>query len=124
MTTTTTTTTTTTIDWAALAREAADKATGRAARATRAATPRAPGLAARFLAEFLATAPVGVAIPLTTAIAAWVAATRADGGDLGGGKTPEASVSSRVYTDSKAGKLPAGVRLTKAGSMAVLTRIG
>jgi len=124
MTATTTTTTSTTIDWAALAREAAERAAGRAAKATKAATPRAPGLASRFLTAFAATAPVGTHIPLTAAIAAWVAATRADGGDLGEGKTPEASVSSRVYTESKAGKLPDNVRLTKAGSTAVLTRIG
>ena len=121
MTTTMTTTTTTTIDWAALARDAAAQAAARAVRATKARQPRPPGLASRFLAEFRATAPEGTPIPLTAAIAVWIASQRQEGVDLGVGKTPEASISARVYTDAKAGALPAGIRLGKEGNTAMLT---
>ena len=120
MTTTTTPPPTTTIDWTALARNAAAQAVARAVRATKASQPRPPGLASRFLAEFRATAPEGVPIPLTAAIAVWIAAAT----DLGDGKTPGSSISARIYMDAKAGALPDGIRLGKEGSTAMLTRAG
>lgn len=103
------------IDWIALANKAkADAATRSAKKEAKATATRQPSLSSRFLTELVTSAPNGIEVPLTGAIALWLSAQPE--GTTGGGKTPDASIAAQIYTARKAGTLPARVSLDKRGA--------